>query len=417
MTSLKEWVHPSLNSISGSFISCIDSYSFFNSKINDSETPSIGERILRVVVRSFAALITILCTALDLMIWTALTVTIYPAYKIGARNHLANLTSTLACTVLALGMIGGYVPELDMKRPFYKEYGLTSVPPNSYNCLANEIVEASLERIRMLITQRGADPNSKNDGTCTPLTALLRADPSTDPNEMNRKVELLLEFNADPNLGDNFSKPLVIAAARLNTAVVQTLLKHHVNPSSNNNAENPLTQGSILTSVFTDYFGPLGFHLHMQDVRPLFKLVDESAARLNIAEQLIRAGADLGNSDLDDLDTLYKAAVTTEKEDKERKGKNEKQSLVIWNAIKQFYKSKPTTLIPQGSLADAFIRRYRNNGTYKHFDWLIANKEQLKKVHNEVVDARAKVIHEALKPCSVDGMPKELATIISEYCS
>jgi len=94
----------------------------------------------------------------DLGSWLWATVTVRRAWQIGFWNHAANLTSTMAICVLALGIPFGYRPQMAFLRPHYSGIRIDKLANPFQRLMYNRGPEERKTELRKLISRHLENP-------------------------------------------------------------------------------------------------------------------------------------------------------------------------------------------------------------------------------------------------------------------
>lgn len=113
---------PSCQSFSGFVLDCLHvaTPTFVQWDPDIGINLSLQERVTLTGLRVLAAVALAVTATIDLAWWLGMTITIYPMHQTGYKNHLINLTSTLALYALFIPICFGYEPKVDHHRFFCK---------------------------------------------------------------------------------------------------------------------------------------------------------------------------------------------------------------------------------------------------------------------------------------------------------
>lgn len=320
--NLPYWLEPTTNSFSGAAISLLRerSCNFLDSYVN----PTLGDRIKEVTIRALIILTIGLCTAVDLCVWSIMTITVIPAFLAG-RSHFINLISFLAIPVLSLGILVGYTTSVNPFRTSHsiicgcwmrsmwgnnlgenddgKGYAERLINSNvTKQCmqagLRHEAGKGHHIAVEMFLKEKTEINVLDKYGH----TALINACESGNP----RIVQLLLDHQADPNLtGKDKDHPLFCAVRSKNPFIVASLL---------NNAANPhIYYANKITPLITlmmgeSWLGPFQYHRdHYPDYNrndaQKIKIEAYYSNRNKAIEALVEAEVECDSKHLDDVET------------------------------------------------------------------------------------------------------------------
>ncbi len=195
---------PSIQSLSGTLLQYVSRRLPRNLLVPASCSATINNLCRRI----FFSLALLGCAIVDLLWWTCATITMISPYRIGCKNHLVNLVSTLAMLLFAFAMPFGYLPKINHARLFFKwtEQAVIShymiqahVPHNNAEEAFNELLNRNcnaqdaskrtpliynaqnMNRVSQLLN-KSANPNYRDAVGGTPLAyTLLGNAPSLDP--------------------------------------------------------------------------------------------------------------------------------------------------------------------------------------------------------------------------------------------
>lgn len=171
--------------------------------------------ITTIAWRILAALTVTLSSIADLVIWAAMTITVYSAL-VNDLAHIVNLIATLAIPILSIGILFGYSIPSDFFR-----YTWSAFRCYSYNYeLRGDDPEA--ERAARKLLKSHCPQEILNSELRT--TAMYRRE---------NVARILLEGRADPNAKNHLGETAVslAAAEKNNSEVLKLLIAHQGNPS------------------------------------------------------------------------------------------------------------------------------------------------------------------------------------------
>lgn len=419
---LEVLLHPANTSLTGRFLNWIDSDPTYSMRFHQS-AGSVGECIADVAIRTFLMIGTMLCAAADLLTWAVLTATIVPAYKIGARNHLANLISSITSLVLSLAMPFGGMLRVDKDRLFCEATPIKlSIAEKAAQLhpLCQAAYEHDAKKVEDLIKNDKADPNSLHPETrATPLMHAIVANYGNrhGASQCVNVVKALLDNGAKPEIeiAGNITA-LMLAATQGSYQSLETtkllLDQPTVDPNHMRHGYNALHLTLFgAHSQFQDKsdlqnkpketvkwhwgsnFSSRGWGVPNPDLMSDFKAM----AKLLIAKE-----AELLESDLDEVSALLNIHRQNQPEQVQRMIKLNKAKI----------RSNPFISL----IGDAGTDARSLEQSMKNIEHILHDRAELKQAKKAVVDERAIWIEGALLGCGENGLPKELATIISEYC-
>lgn len=434
MGNIERIWQPSTQSLSGQLLEAITH--------TDLSGDSLCQRFAHVAFRCFAALALLFTMAIDLISWSMLTLTIVVPCRIGLKDHLLNLTAALALPIIALTIPFGAHPSIDETRPFYAEIPPPPPPPlpppvQSQTSthheellregLATELWRAAemlnADRMEHLIKEKNVDPNALSPICKTPpLFQAVAYNKIPDYVNVTKAVNLLLKYDANPHLqAEDGTTAFIIAASHLHKTVVDILLKRNVDT----NLREKELDGNALYHVLwgTSWLGIVSKHNpglefcnadlnvwnRAAEDRPGGVPIDPK--RLAVAKQLIQAETELYDHHLTELSELHHAL-------------DQNQFYEVAEIIKR-YPNNPfirmadklgrITLIHMLNFGELEMQD-RKSSLLKNMQRILDNAKTMKQQKMQIAADRAKAITAALATCSENGMPKELAMIISEYC-
>lgn len=419
MSGIGQLIQPSQFSVTGKWLTMIDGDHCLNPELHGvvvSELPTV-ERIGFFAFKVLSAIILIGCTVADLASWVGMTITVIPAYRIGCLNHVANLIATLAVPFLAIGMVFGRNLTLHNDRPFFCPVDFTQ-QKTRYSSLefVNHIQGSRLEQL----IDRGVDIDQVDAQGNTPLVKILLRgyDRDTDPDEVAKKVSLLLGAgaNPDPKSGTHF--PLMLAAALGLARTVEALLKKNAD-SRRVDQQGFSTLDQVITSRYLT--GDINYSTRLyprnkNQSRTQKRFADDN---VDMAVQLIKADVALYDSHLDELEELCTAIKGKNVDDviaiMQRDDARTHHNPYIQELIKEI--KDHTEVNDRDSIRQFFFTHqiFLANFMVK-FNWVIANKDNLKSRKAAIINGRTNAVAEALKSCSENGMPQPLVEMISHYC-
>lgn len=425
MGNIEQIWQPSTQSLSGQLLEAITH--------TDLSGDSLCQRSAHVAFRCFAALALLLTMAIDLISWSMLTLSIVIPCRIGLKNHLLNLVSTLALPILAFTLPFGK-PSVSSTRPFYKEIPPPPDANQTCSCLFRECSPEYLIRelwnsaeyfrsgtIDHLISKHNVSPNAIDPNSAYNTPAIFgalsygRLSGQTPNYELVTKtVEMLLKHGASANPPTICGMTTtMVAASHLHKTVLTTFLERGVDP----NIQDKVWNGNAL------YHTLWGTHWsgieRPDETSGVFCNASKQPAwgsdedkgmpmdpkRMEVAQQLIQAETHLYDHHLTELGELYNALEQNRYD-------------LIAGLIKR-YPDNPfyrLAVKPGYILSEGVMKEERRTTLLRHMKRILDVAETLKKQKREIVDARTKLTQEALATCSGNGIPKELAIMISEYC-
>lgn len=384
--------------------------------------PPLKIRILYVAINTLIALSVGLSAVLvDLLRWSSMTISIVYAYRIGFRNHLYNLISTLALPILLLAQPYGYYPQIDYKRPFtFNKNKILSLAVRNNDkktvksllfpkdqsrtrgtsLLMHAAREQNKDLLAYLLSQ-GGNPNQKDKSLeMVPLCFSALAHDL-------EAVNLLLKNKADPNVG-------VISFAMdksLPTTIIARLLLQHEGSFYSSGNKSPTLTADKQIQFWQKR--------KIIETEPYSIKEDVQAQLLKVVYALFQGGAVFKKQEieqcLEQIKPLREAYLSnnefvTEDEHKKLKERGTREVTNPYLAV--FLDRLDTDALVYG-LMDGIKE------DLMYLDYLAKNlKKPLQKLYSKVQNQRTEIIDKALKgQMTYDNVPvnKDIPALIAEY--
>lgn len=217
-------------------------------------------------------------------------------------------------------------------------------------------------------------------------------------------VERLLQPGASRNPPEESGvTSVMIAAAHLNMTVLATFLSRGVDPNAQDTKWNANALYHTLWGTPWRGIKPPDTTLPSSSRRLSVNGSPMEPKRVEVAQLLIQAETNLFDHHLAELRELLNAL--------------EQNLIEMIDELIKRYKENPFVRLAKG-----YIEKWKGSEVEEKTDLLNNMKrildaaETLKQQKKQIVESRAKFIKEALATCSANGIPKEVATLISEFC-
>lgn len=282
---LRQWIEPTLYSLSGKNLSNIED----DNQANVRGPVSCLRAVAITITRIWFTFVTIVAAGLDLLAWMAMTIQMKRMCRIGIKTHFINLISILATPLFALTIPFGYVPKVKSKRSFL--------------VISTNEITFDAERGNMgRLVQARTRINLPDEQGITPLMY------ASVPPDNSRAIVNLVRFGADPNLETpSYEAPLFLAIAQRSISNVQALLSVGADPNNSTRVGIVRICGEMIGLRDSVPFRPLEFllwnlrtqrvaHQNLFDADsgfPYLTAASDFDARVTIlAKTLIFAGAE-----------------------------------------------------------------------------------------------------------------------------
>lgn len=337
--NLPEVLKPSEESLLGSQLSNLEAVYLFRAQQNDSCIKTVAIRVLLTLAAIFVS-------ALDLVCWTMMTITIYPICKVGVLAHLTNLISHIAMPIFCLSLLFRCLPTATDRRksfislckpghtvtwlvvqhqPNVKELlRRVDTPQKKSEALMCAAGYGKKEIVEALLKEGNADPNCYGDRLIqrTPLFAAISGMLHGFYQDRNT-VDVLLAHRANPNIPVHGLTPLIVGAGAGFDIEVTKLMQHRANPHVKGQKHLTAIAAAILGVV---RFGVNGDYYsvkltlsekEMKEKNGNLDLKDRSIfAVKSIISQLIEKEVECTPRQLDDLTGLVSATNSKEPQEK-----------------------------------------------------------------------------------------------------
>lgn len=408
-------------SIAGEFIASLQQN---HSELFQDSTSrnSLCDQIWKIWTRFLASIFIVCCAAVDLCLLTVFTVTVIPALYVGIRDHLYNLTSTIALIFQTLVMPLNKLPAASKMRVFWPipithdEHMLASWKDEIKHrklMMWDAAMQSNFTRVQELLDE-GDNPNYIC-GLAPPIFQAIFCD--EDSPAAVETIQVLLRGGAKPNIThDNRPTsqllnprygsrcmtitPLMMASNKGYKLCVEALLKHPADPNQDDNKAKATALHFLL---WEDKFRS---HQRLRCVEyiPFNERRTYTENEKAIVKMLLHAEAVLPDQDLQDVSDLLDAFTQNEMD---------RVDEMIASNAKRARPNPFLTLCQEMPLhnTDSAIREQ----SIKHLQSVIALSAEIKKIKREIVEVRTAKVFEALQNTGLAGI-KPIAELISQYC-
>lgn len=308
--------------------------SYVGSYLEEME-PIFADRVDSIAKRILITLGALIVSIVDVIVWTFMTITVYPAYRIG-KDHFINLIALVAMPILSFSLLFGYVPQVSQTRDSVlslcsgNEINIERYPDNTAS--ANYVLrKANTKRKKMLGIHTAAIYGKKHIANA--LLKSMKADPFLAQWVNSRKtplhtaisgivyntfddrtvVDTILSYNINPNNIYNGITPLTLASGSGLDIEVDKLLKKNADP----NMKDDLYRTAIIAALFgIKFYGTTHDLPDAKDTVPESTIITaqdrknkrSAEASTRVIQLLINAEVVCNDEHLNELDGFITAA-------------------------------------------------------------------------------------------------------------